>query len=102
MGVVPDGVEEVTFRGFQDEGRDVAVNCGEMRCEGGADTDAVGDDLVGGDAAGSDEVRPGRLSVLGHSELIGMGVCTVTVASVIESEDIYAEVVESVECCIEV
>ena len=45
--VVTDGVEEVGVGGFEDDGWDFGVCCREVGGEGGADADAVGDDVGG-------------------------------------------------------
>ena len=102
MGVVANGIEQVAFWGFQDEGWDFGVTGGEVGGEGGSDADAVGNDLLSGNFAGSVEIVPGGFGVLGHTGLIGMGVGAVAVAAVVEGEDVDAEVVESGERGVEV
>ena len=102
MAVVPDRVEEVTLRRFQDKGRDVAMVGGQMGSEGGSDADPVGNDLMGGDVAGCSEVGPGGFGVLSHSELIGVSVGAVPVAAVVEGKDVDAEIMKPIERGVEV
>ena len=102
VGVVPDSFEKVALWGFQDETGDVAMTGGQVSSEGGSDAYTVRDDLMGGDAAGSGEITPCRLDILDHPELIGVGIGAVAIAAIVECEDVDAEVVESVECWVEV
>jgi len=102
VGVVPDSFEKVAFWGFQNEAGDLVMIAGQMSSEGGSDPYTVRDDLMGGDAARSGEMTPGRFGILGHPELIGVGIGAVAIAAIVECEDVDAEVVESVECWVEV
>ena len=88
------GVEEVGLGGVEDEGGDVGVGEGQMGGEGGSDAGPVGDDLVGWDVTGGVEVLPGVVGVLGHLLLVGVGVGALAVATVVEGEDVDAEVVQ--------
>ena len=101
-GIVENCGEEVAFGRVEDECRDGGMDGGEVGCEGGSEAGSVGDDLLGGDGAGGGEVVPGGVGVLGHLALIGMGVGAVAVASIVEGEDVKAEIVETVERGIEV
>lgn len=102
VGIMPDGVEQIAFRGFQDEGGDFAVIGGQVRSERGSYADAIGDNLMRWNAARGVEVSPGRFGVLDHPNLIGVGVGAVAVAAVVEGKDIDAEIVEPVERRVEV
>ena len=68
-----------------------------MRGEGGSYACAVGDELLGGDVAGGGEVLPGGFGVVGHVSLIGTDGGALSVASIVEGEDVDAEIVEGGE-----
>ena len=96
-GIAESGVEEIGVGRIEDEGGERGVLDGELSCEGGSDAGAVGDDVLGRDGAGGGEVLPGGIGVAGHILLAGVGGGALAVASVVEGEDVDAEVVEAGE-----
>lgn len=68
--------------------------CSEVCGYGSTDGVAVDDDLRGRDVAGLGEVVPGGLGVFVDSGFGRKGAGAVAVASVVEEEDVVAELVE--------
>lgn len=81
----------------EDESGGITVIEGEMGSEGGADAEAVGDDLARGDVVLGGEIAPGELGVDLHGLFGGVLAEAGAVAAVVEGEDVGAGGVEGGE-----
>src|SRR5260370_14626618 len=80
-------VEEVGAWRVENQGRDVVVVGGEASGEGGSDSGPVGDDVLSGEGAGSGEVLPGGVGVLGHALLAWAGRGAPAACTIDDGED---------------
>ncbi len=96
-GVLLGYFEEVSVGGVEDECWDGGVAGCELGGERGSDAGSIEDDLLRGNGASVCEVLPGGVSVVGHVLLAGTGWGALTVAAIVEGEDVEADVVEGCE-----
>ena len=97
MWVVCDAVGEVAVGCVEDDGREVVVLRSEPDGERGTDAVAVEDDVLRRDVLRGEEPVERGVGVLLHGELGGMLADAAAEASVVEEQDVEANVVEC-EC----
>ena len=90
-------VEEIGAGCVENQGGDGVVIGGEAGGEGGSDAGAVGNDVLSGEGAGGGEVLPGGVGVVSHALLARAGGSALSVAAIVEGEDVEAEVVKAGE-----
>lgn len=96
--VAQSRIEQVVDGRLQDECRRVRVHGGELGGESCAHADSIGDNTGLGEVAADVEVLPGGFGVLGQDLLAGVwGGSALAVATVVDGEDVDAEVVQGNE-----
>ena len=96
-GIVLGDAKEIGAGSVEDYGGNHAVSSGEASREGGSGAGSVRNDVLLREMAGGGEIEPRRVGVAGLALLAGTGCGALTVAAVVEGEDVDAEIVEAGE-----